>query len=122
MPWLAAEWRETSAAAVRAARACPHAAVATQGHTLATSDFIHTLVVESAVHYLDTTVSLPTAAPVDPSSVALVREVLAGLAGAPMPAAWDDVTCALKGTGRLEVSAQERATLGSLAGKLPIFG
>jgi hypothetical protein len=56
---LAAEWRETSAAAVRAALAHPPPAVATQGHTLATGDFIDTLVVEAAVHYLDLTLSMP---------------------------------------------------------------
>src|SRR6516225_12091866 len=36
---LAWEWRETAAAAGRAARACPHEAVTTQGHVLATADF-----------------------------------------------------------------------------------
>jgi hypothetical protein len=46
---LAWEWRETAAAACRAARACPHRAVTTQGHVLRTADFIATLVVEAAV-------------------------------------------------------------------------
>jgi len=50
---LAWEWRETAAAACRAARACPHGALTTQGHVLATADFIATLAVEAAVHYLD---------------------------------------------------------------------
>jgi hypothetical protein len=122
VPWLAAEWQETSAATVRAARACPYDAVATQGHTLATADFIHTLVVESAVHYLDLTVSLPAAAPPDAAALALVRDVLTGLAGLPLPPRWDDETCALKGTGRLPVTDDERATLGPVAGMLPLFG
>ena len=50
-----------------------------------------------------------------------MRQVLEGLAGAPLPASWDDATCALKGTGRLEVTAAERAVLGSLAARLPLF-
>src|SRR5580693_1205005 len=40
VPMLAADWRRTSAAAVRAALACPHDAIATQGHTLAIGAFI----------------------------------------------------------------------------------
>ena len=96
---LASEWRETSAAALRAARACPHEALATQGHTLPTADFTATLAVEAAIHYLDMTVALPAAPRPDPASLALVRQVLDQLAGSPLPASWDDVTCALKGTG-----------------------
>jgi uncharacterized protein (TIGR03083 family) len=127
---LAWEWRETSAAACRAARACPHQAVTTQGHVLATTDFIATVATEAAVHYLDLTVSLgrhpPASAPKvprpDPASLALVRRVLDGLLGIPMPDGWDDETYALKATGRLAVTEQERSALGELAGRLPLFG
>ena len=119
---LAWEWRETAAAACRAARACPHPAVTTQGHVLRTTDFIATLVVEAAVHYLDLTVGLPSAPPPDVRSLALVRRVLDGLLGTEMPGGWDDRTYALKGTGRLPVTAAERAAIGALADRLPLFG
>jgi len=119
---LAWEWRETSAAACRAARACPHHAVTTQGHVLTTNDFMSTLAVEAAVHYLDLTVALPSAPPPDPDSLAIVRWVLNGLLEAPMPGEWDDETCALKGTGRAPLTAEDRAVLGVLAGRLPLFG
>lgn len=119
---LAWEWRETAAAACRAARACPHPAVTTQGHALRTADFIATLVVEAAVHYLDLTVGLPSAPPADARSLALVRRVLDGLLGTEMPGGWDDRTYALKGTGRLPVTAAERAAIGALADRLPLFG
>jgi hypothetical protein len=127
---LAWEWRETSAAACRAARACPHQSVTTQGHVLTTTDFVATVATEAAVHYLDLTVSLghhpPASAPEvprpDPASLALVRQVLDGLLGTPMPGGWDDQTYALKGTGRLAVTEQERSALGELAGRLPPFG
>jgi len=56
------EWTETADAARGAARACPHQLVTTQGHVLRTADFISTLAVEAAVHYLDLTVELPVAA------------------------------------------------------------
>src|ERR1700734_1618880 len=66
---LARTWSETAASACRAARACPAAAVATQGYVLGLADFTATLAVETAVHYLDLTVSLPSAPPPDPASL-----------------------------------------------------
>jgi hypothetical protein len=119
---LAWEWRETAAAACRAARACPYPAVTTQGHVLRTGDFIATLAVEAAVHYLDLTASLPAAPPPDAAALHLVRRVLDGLLGAPMPGGWDDRTYALKGTGRVPVTDEERRGMGELAGRLPLFG
>lgn len=122
------EWTETADAARRAARACPFQAVATQGHVLRAADFMGTLAVEAAVHYLDLTVGLPAAPPPDPISLGLVRRVLDGLLGrGPAdgrgPAAdWDDETYALKGTGRLPLSDSERAGLGAAAGRFPLFG
>jgi uncharacterized protein (TIGR03083 family) len=118
---LAWEWRDTSRAACRAARACPHAAVATQGRVLRTAGFAATLAVEAAVHFLDLTDRLP-APPPDPASLALVRRVLDGLLGRPEPAGWDDRTYALKGTGRLPLTEQERVLFGPLADRLPLFG
>jgi hypothetical protein len=119
---LAWEWRETSAAACRAAGACRHALVTTQGHTLETADFVATLAVEAAIHYLDLTVSLPSAPAPDSASLALVRRVLDGLLGAGAPAGWDDRSYALKGTGRVPLSGGDRAALGSLASRFPLFG
>jgi uncharacterized protein (TIGR03083 family) len=116
------EWRETSAAASRAARACPYETVSTQGHSLRTADFIATLAVEAAVHYLDLAVELPAAEPPDPASLALVRSVLDGLLGTKVPIDWDDRTYALKGTGRVGLTAEERSALGSLADRFPLFG
>jgi len=118
---LAWEWSETAAAACRAGRACGHRAVATQGHVLTVPSFAATLAVEAAVHYLDLTVDLPGAPAPDPASLALVRRVLAGLLGAPLPGSWDDVTAALKGTGREPLTGEDRRALGPAAGKFPLF-
>jgi mycothiol maleylpyruvate isomerase-like protein len=118
---LAWEWSETAAAAVRAGRACGHEAVTTQGHVLTVADFAATLAVEAAVHYLDLTVALPGAPAPERASLALVRRVLAGLLGAPLPAFWDDVTAALKGTGREPLTEADRQALGASAGKFPLF-
>ena len=118
---LAWEWSETAAAACRAARACGHAAVTTQGHVLTVADFAATLAVEAAVHYLDLTVALPGTPAPDPASLALVRRVLGGLLGAPLPASWDDVAAALKGTGREPLTDADRQALGSRAARFPLF-
>jgi hypothetical protein len=76
----------------------------------------------SAVHYLDLTVELPSAPPPDAPSLALVRRVLDGLLGTPMPGESDDRTYALKGTGRMPVTEADRAAIGPLAERLPLFG
>lgn len=119
---LAWEWDETAAAARRAARACGHERVATQGHVLEVADFTATLVVEASVHYLDMTVCLPAAPAPAAGPLRLVSQVLEGLAGAPLPAAWDHVTCALKGTGREPLTGPDRAALGPVAQRFPLFG
>jgi hypothetical protein len=119
---LAGEWRETSLAACRAAQACPYATVSTQGHVLTTPDFISTLIVESAIHFLDLTSELVPAPAPDPDALVVVRRVLDGLLGTPMPGNWDDVSYALKGTGRVPVSPADRVELGPLADLLPLFG
>jgi len=118
---LAWEWSETAAAACRAARACGHQAVTTQGHVLTVASFAATLAVEAAVHYLDLTVDLPGAPAPEPASLALVRRVLTGLLGAPLPDSWDDMTAALKGTGREPLTGEDRQALGPPAGNFPLF-
>ncbi|HEX5189297.1 MAG TPA: maleylpyruvate isomerase N-terminal domain-containing protein [Streptosporangiaceae bacterium] len=116
------EWTETAEAARRAAKACPFQMVATQGHVLRAADFMATLAVEGAVHYLDMTAGLPGAAPCDPISLGLVTRVLDGLLGRERVASWDDETYALKGTGRIGLAEDERTELGPAAGKFPLFG
>jgi uncharacterized protein (TIGR03083 family) len=119
------EWTETAEAARRAAKACPFQMVATQGHVLRAADFMATLAVEAAVHYLDMTAALPAAGPCDPVCLGLVTRVLDGLLGGPprtSALSWDDQTYALKGTGRLALTESERAQLGPAAGRFPLFG
>ena len=59
----------------------------------------------------------PVAAP-----LAEVRRVLAGLLGRPLPAGWDDVTAARRGTGREPLTAGDRLELGHDADAFPLFG
>lgn len=119
---IAGRYAETSAAAVVAAgRADPGGLVGTQGRVLTVADFLSTLTVEAAVHHLDLVLRLdrpgPAAAP-----LAEVRRVLEGLLGRPLPAGWDDVTAARRGTGREPLSAADRAELGAAAEAFPLFG
>lgn len=112
------EWVETSAAAVRAAEACPHEHVTTQGHVLTVPDLIGTLAVEAAVHQLDL-LDLPGPAP---APLALVRRSLDGLLPGEPPSNWDDAEYTLKGTGRLPLTDTDRTTLGPLATYFPLLG
>jgi hypothetical protein len=119
---VAARYAETSAAVVVAAgRVSPAQVVATQRRALTVADLLSTLTVEAAVHHLDLVLRLdrpgPAAAP-----LAEVRRVLEGLLGRPLPADWDDVTAARRGTGREPLSAADRDGLADAAAAFPLFG
>ena len=115
--------RLTTGAALRQAQAAPaDRRLDFQGHVIEMGDFLATWVVEAAVHHLDLTVELPDAPPPVPASLRVTRETLDALLGAPPPAEWDEVTYALKGTGRLPLTGGERDALGPLAERFPLFG
>ena len=95
--------------------------VSTQGRRLRCADLIDTPIVEATIHYLDLTLNLP--APPAPASALLhVRKVLDGLLGTELQLEWDDVEYALKGTGRVALTAADRDHLGDLALKIPLRG
>jgi hypothetical protein len=112
---------ETAHAVLNVARdADPDAVVSTQGHSMRVASLLHTLAVEAAVHHLDLEPVLPE--PPRPAVLAEVRRVLDGLLGTPAPAEWDDVRYARTGTGRLPLTAAERAALGASVERFPLFG
>jgi hypothetical protein len=115
--------RMTTGAALRQARAAAaDRRLEFQGHVIEMGDFLATWVVEAAVHHLDLTVELPDAPPPVPASLQVTRETLDALLGERPPTGWDDATYALKGTGRLPLSGEERDALGPLAERFPLFG
>jgi hypothetical protein len=119
---ILASYAETTEAVVHAAaRTDPALPVRTQGHVLTAGDLVRTLVVEAAVHHLDLVASLDRPAP-SAGPLRLVRATLDGLLGEPVPLPWDDVTYARTGTGRAPISAADRAALGALAERFPLFG
>jgi len=118
---LVEQWTETSTAAAWAGRREQAQIVSTQGRRLRPADFIDTLIVEATIHYLDLTLNLP-ASPAPGSALLRVRNVLDGLLGTALPLGWDDVEYALKGTGRVALTAPDRDQLGDLALKIPSLG
>ena len=93
-----------------------------QGHVVTMEVFLALWAVEAAVHHLDVTVELPDAPPPAPASLRVTRETLDALLGEPVPMGWDDQTYALKGSGRLALTGEERSALGPLAERFPLFG
>lgn len=112
---------ETGRAVLRAAaNADPSAVVVTQSRRLTVDSLLSTLAVEAAVHHLDLEPALPD--PPSAAALAEIRRVLDGLLGTSAPKEWDPVRYARIGTGRLGLAADERAVLGPLADRFPLFG
>jgi hypothetical protein len=119
---IAGRYAETSAAVlVAAGRVSLDDAVGTQGRVLTAADLLSTLTVEATVHHLDLVLRLDRPGPAA-ESLAEVRRVLGGLLGRPLPAVWDDVTAARRGTAREPLTAEDLAELGDDAGAFPLFG
>jgi len=119
---IAARYAETTAAVLDAVgHVRPAHLVRTQGRTLTVADLLSTLTVESAVHHLDLVVRLDRPGP-SAEPLAEVRRILEGLLGGQLPARWDDVTAARRGTGRERLTAEDRLELGPGARRFPLFG
>lgn len=113
-------WRETSAAAVRAALAAPPAGlVTTQGQVLRVPDLLITLATEAIVHHLDLLLGLP---PAPEPAVSTLDGLLARHGAAVRPRDWDVEDYLLKGAGRLALSQADRTALGAAAGAFPLLG
>jgi uncharacterized protein (TIGR03083 family) len=120
---IAKLWAETAAAAAHAAATLPaDVKVATQGHVLLAGDFLATLAVEATIHHLDLLAGDERLSGPSGPGLAVTRETLDGALGEPVPVGWDDVDYALKATGRVELTAGDRAGLGILAARFPLLG
>lgn len=121
---LLLRWFDVASAAVRAVADAPiDGRVRSRGQVLAVPDFVTTLVVEAAVHYLDLSVALPGPAPLSADAAALAHATLAArLRGAAAPVGWHDELYILKCTGRLPLTPRERITLATAADRFPLLG
>ena len=117
-------WTETVAAAGYAAgRADPASLIRTQNLVLPVPDFIATLVTEAVIHHLDLIVSLPDAPEPSPEAAEIALSTLEGLAGSEgLPAHWSEREALLKGSGREELTAEDREALGDRAVLFPLLG
>ncbi|SDF26320.1 Mycothiol maleylpyruvate isomerase N-terminal domain-containing protein [Blastococcus aurantiacus] len=119
---LASAYAESTAAVlVTAARVPAGQLVRTQDRVMEVDHVLSTLVVEAAVHHLDLVAHLDRPGP-GAGPLAEVRRVLQGLLGGPLPARWDDVTAARRGTGREPLDEADLRQLGAAAEAFPLFG
>jgi hypothetical protein len=110
-----------AAVLVAAGRVRPTDVVRGQGATMTVADELSHYVVEAAIHHLDLVAHLDRPGPAA-GPLAEVRRVLEGLLGGPFPDSWDDATAARRATGREPLSDADRAELGALADRIPVFG
>jgi hypothetical protein len=95
--------------------------VRTQGHILRSGDLLATLIVEVGVHHLDLVGTLDRAGP-SPATLEYAREAVDGLLGVAAGAEWNLATYVLAATGRSRLTDGQRAELGDLAARFPVFG
>lgn len=103
-----------------AAKSSPEAVVTTQSRNLTVDSLLRTVAVEAAVHQLDLEPVLPD--PPATSVLAELRRTLDRLLGSVADVGWTDVGHIRVRTGRLPMSTLERAALGPLADRFPLFG
>jgi hypothetical protein len=87
-------------------------------------EFVRTRVLEFSVHGLDLADALGSAPWLTPGGEAVTVGILAGLPGGPIPAslAEDPVGFIDKGTGRVVLTAEDRAGRRRLAERFPLLG
>ena len=113
---------DVGSAAGRAAElADPCLRVSTRDEVLTAGDYLCAYVLEWTLHHLDLIAHLPGAAGPPAESLARSRELLDKIAGAAFPASLSDKDALLVGTGRRAPTDAEKAALGELAAKLPLF-
>ncbi|MDR7328039.1 MULTISPECIES: maleylpyruvate isomerase N-terminal domain-containing protein [Catenuloplanes] len=110
-PSLVTEFTTICGYVVRRCRAEPAGRVVCTRHgdAMLLTDFMLTRVVEVAVHGLDLAAALGRPAWTTPPAVAEVGALLLG--DAPVPLGWDPLTFVRKATGRLPMTADERAAI-----------
>ncbi len=110
-----------SAAGRAAGLADPDRRVTTRDEVLTTRDYLGAYVLEWTLHHLDLVAHLPGVARPPARGLARTREMLERIAGAPFPAALSDTDALLIGTGRRAPTDAERAALGELTERLPLY-
>ncbi|MEU8628556.1 maleylpyruvate isomerase N-terminal domain-containing protein [Streptomyces sp. NPDC048669] len=110
-----------SAAGRAAGLAGPGLRVGTRDEVLTVADYLSAYVLESTLHHLDLIAHLPEAAQPPAEGLARSRELLDAIAGTSFPSSLSDRDALLIGTGRRAPTESEKAELGELAARLPLF-
>ncbi len=110
-----------SAAGRAALLADPAGRVGTRDEVLTVADYLSVYVLEWTLHHLDLIARLPAPEQPPASTLTRSRELLERIAGGAFPASFHDVDALLIGTGRRAPTQEERAGLGELADRLPLF-
>lgn len=113
---------DVGSAAGRAARlADPGLRVRTRDQVLTAGDYLSAYVLEWTLHHLDLVAHLPDVAGPSAEGLARSREMLEKIARAVFPASFSDKDALLVGTGRRAPTDVEKAELGEMAARLPLF-
>ena len=118
---LRRHFTDTAALAAAASRHAPAGRFRFQGHVMEAEDILALWAVEYVLHQLDLAAGVPGVPDPAPQAVDLVTRTLDGLLGV-RAVAWDEITYALKGTGRRPLSDSDRESLGARAAEYPAFG
>ncbi|GGX29774.1 maleylpyruvate isomerase [Streptomyces lomondensis] len=110
-----------SAAGRAALLADPASRVSTRDEVFTVADFLSVYVLEWTLHHLDLIAHLPDPEQPPAEGLARSRELLERIAGSAFPASFHDLDALLVGTGRRAPTEAERADLGELAAKLPLY-
>ncbi|WP_033291616.1 maleylpyruvate isomerase N-terminal domain-containing protein [Amycolatopsis jejuensis] len=117
--WLAHHFDDLAAAAGRAAAAAdPTSRVETRDQVLTVEDYFATYVVEATLHHLDLIAHLSGVDGPDAAPLAMTRQIIEDVLGAPLPPSLADQAAVLVATGRRSPTEVETAALGPLAAKL----
>ena len=94
------------------------------GHPKMTfGEFVASRNLEFGVHTMDIANAVGAPEQADPAAAAIITGILSGLLGEPLPTdlGWDTTTFILTGTGRRELTIEERRTLGPVARRFPLL-
>jgi uncharacterized protein (TIGR03083 family) len=122
---LAAAWDQMWPRALEAAGGADRSrVVVTWGPALTLDELLKTRVLEVTIHGADLADAVGRPPWATPEGLEITNAILRGLLGADLPRelGWDEVTLMEKGSGRGELTAEERKILGSLAETFPLMG
>jgi uncharacterized protein (TIGR03083 family) len=104
-------------------RVAPDAVVGNEWRTIRADELAGSRVLEIGVHTMDLGHATLRGERIEADSAAIVTGILDTLLGDPLPTGlgWDARTYILTGTGRRDLSSNERSTLGRLADKFPLM-